>query len=256
MINIIRNVKEAFMAYQTNPICLLTYWMSVTYLYCVMVEKREKKLVCFSMIVFLLIPLMANIFLAGMFYEREYSKLYYMTGMPVIIAAAVVRISDKMAQKKGKMITLCAVLGLASLLCFGGTTENITFHFENQKVSNDVCNVNEVLRENEVEGVCVLAPGEVCAQLRELNTDIRLFYGVDIIDNNLLFPEEEESRNLYEISRYLENNQWDIDAWASYGQACNIDCIIIKQQYNQESIMEQYGYFFEGETTEYVIYMK
>lgn len=256
-------LREQFRNFGTDGISLALTGFAVLFL---VAEKDHldwciRRLVKYEILFFLLLgnPFGYNN-ISSFWMQEDYAKAFMLLMPAVVIAVFVTELTGKFKKvfAKGLCIVGCAGLFLVSMYFRFGEVkiqpaQNI------YKVSEGIVELDTLLRRENHTITNMIAPREVCAQIRELNESAQLLYGEDLISqiiNGKSDVEDEEEKEFYQacstivaVPNALEHQ---IDVAERYGS----NCIVVRISDDDKVKMETAGYTCYGKTDSYVVYFK
>ena len=105
----------------------------------------------------------------------------------------------------------------------------------------------------------MIAPREVCAQIRELNESVQLLYGEDLIRQMIDgkdVSEDEEEKEFCEACATIVSVPRAVDHQIDVAERYGSNCIVLRISDDDKPKMEKAGYTCFGKTDSYVVYLK
>lgn len=197
---------------------------------------------------------------SAFWFGEDYWKIFLMLLPAVCIAAAIAEIMA--GQKK----IWHQVLVFSVSVVFVLVSMNFNFHvhvFElpenSYKVSDEILAVDTILREQEINTEKMIAPREVCAEIREINAGINLLYGEDLIELMIAkkaVSEDEDEQAFFDDCASIVAVPEAVPNQINMAQKYGSNCMILDIAYDEPELMREAGYRNCGETNRYVVYLK
>lgn len=255
-------IKYNFKVFGNQTISLSLVCIAILFL---LSENRKRTRVePFLKYVILFFLLLVNPFVfndvTDFWFGEDYWKMF-MALLPVLCIA--VAAADLIAEQKRIWQQVLAAAGCVAIVII---SMNFKLHVteivvsENRyKVTDEIYALDELLRESDIRTERMIAPREVCAEIREINAEVNLLYGEDlierIIEKKAVSGDEEEQIYFEDCASIIavpESVRNQIHMAQKYGS----NCIVLETSYDQPKLMQDAGYHNYGETNKYVVYVK
>lgn len=224
-------------------------------------EQRVGKLMKYEILMFILI---ANPFgynaISTFWVQQEYWKVFLLLLPVICIAASMTELLTR-AEKKWQE----AVMALA---CAGIVIVSMNFLFaegklavpENaDKVASEIIEADQIIREAGIATENMIAPREVCADIRKIDENVQLLYGEDLIEqmiDNMAVSDDPGEQQFIDacitIVAVPEAVEHQILVADMYGS----NCILLEISYDDENTMEAAGFKCYGRTETYAVYFR
>jgi hypothetical protein len=190
-------------------------------------------------------PIVAYI-LTRMGLDGVYWRIFWIMPIGCIIACAFVKGTYHISKRAIRVEVSCiCILVLILSGKFVYTSENFQKATNIYKIPDDVIEVSDYLEDNSK----IIAPDDILIWIRTYNPTIELLYG-----RQALFfggrPEQEEVKSL------LECEIWNAEEIANLAQTCECQYIVVAKVQQVEGDWENFGYFLDRETENYLIYLR
>lgn len=260
---VLQLLRDNFKRFGTEGISLLLVCVGILFWIAEQdkLEQRVGKLMKYEILVFILI---ANPFgynaISTFWVERDYWKVFMLL-LPIICIA--VSATELLARSEKKWQE-----ALMAFACVGIVIASMNFLFaegkfavpENtDKVASAIIEVDQIIRESGIVTKNMIAPREVCADIRKIDEGVQLLYGEDLIermiDKTAVSDDEEEQKfidvctTIVAVPDAIEHQLLVADMYGS-------NCILLETFYDDEKIMEAAGFKCYGRTEVYAVYFR
>lgn len=224
-------------------------------------EERVGKFMKYEILFFLLIANPFGYNTISTFWVQEAYWKVFLALLPVICIAAV--IAELAAGTKrmwhGVAIVLVCVGIVAASMNFLFVGDKLAIPENSQKVASEIVEVDQMIREAGIATENMIAPREVCAQIREIDESVELLYGEDLIERMIdktAVSEDEEEQQFIDVCTTIvavpEAVEHQVMAADMYGS----NCILLENSYDDEEVMESAGFMCYGRTEKYAVYYR
>lgn len=225
-------------------------------------EQRVGKLMKYEILMFILIanPFGYNAISTFWVQQEEYWKVFLLLLPVICIAASMTELLTR-AEKKWQE----AVMALA---CVGIVIASMNFLFaegklavpENaDKVAPEIIEVDQIIREAGIATDNMIAPREVCAQIREIDEGVQLLYGENLIEqmiNKTAVSDDEEEQKFIDVCTTIVAVPEAVEHQLLVADMYGSNCILLETSYDDEKTMEAAGFKCYGRTEMYAVYFR
>lgn len=260
---VLQLLKDNFKIFGIEAISLVLVCAAILF-WIVEQDKLEKRVGKFMKYEILFFILLANPFgynaISTFWVQEEYWKVFLLL-LPVIsIAVSFVELltgTEKMWQS--------AIIGI---VCVGIVATGINFLFvgdklaipENStKVAPEIVEVDQLMQETGIVAKNMIAPREVCAQIREIDGGIELLYGEDLIEKMIdktAVSEDEDEQFFIDVCTTIVAVPQAVDHQLIVANMYGSNCILLENSYDDEALMESAGFSCYGRTEKYAVYYR
>lgn len=256
-------LREQFRNFNTEGISLALTGFSILFL----VAERERldwcidRLVKYEILFFLILgnPFGYNN-ISSFWMQADYGKIFMLLMPALVIAVFMTKLTGEFKTFLAKGLCVGGCIGLVVVSMYFRFGEVKIQPVQNYyKVSGDIVDLDTLLRNENHPITNMIAPREVCEQIREINESVQLLYGGDLIDwmiNGKEAPEDENEKAYYEACSTIvavpEALDYQIEVAEQYGS----NCIVLSASNDDETKMQMAGYTCYGKTDSYVLYFK
>lgn len=256
-------LREQFRNFGTDGISLALTGFAVLFL----VAEKERldwhigRLVKYEILFFLLLgnPFGYNN-ISSFWMQEDYAKIFMLLMPAVVIAVLVTELISAVKNFFTKVLCIagCVCLIVVSMYFRFGEVK-IQLLQNTYKVSEDIVELDTLLRSENPAITNMIAPREVCAQIRELNESVQLLYGEDLIRQMIDgkdVSEDEEEKEFYEACATIVAVPRAVDHQIDVAERYGSNCIVLRISDDDKPKMEEAGYTCFGKTDSYVVYLK
>lgn len=193
-------------------------------------------------------------------FGEDYWKMFMMF-LPVIciaVAAAELLAEQRHIWQQGLAFAGCVVLTVISMN-FNVHRPEFVLSDNAYKVTDEIYALDVIFRESDIRTEKMIAPREVCAEIREINAGVNLLYGEDLIERIIekkAVSENEKEQIYFEDCASIIAVPESVENQIHMAQKYGSNCIVLETSYDQPKLMQEAGYHNYGETNKYVIYVK
>lgn len=247
MEEILKSTKSAYYFYCLYGLNFIFILTSMFFLYFKQ-TKIKKTMLLFSFILLMSImnPFIIWITLKYWLPASEYWKIYYIVPGGILLAYAMTVLFGEVSGKKKQWI----VLGLFAIMIFA--TVNFDFKsdikgLERNKygVEHNIVELDKLLQNNQISDLELMVPENVKMQLIEYDSNIKITEIVEPADF-----EQTVNINTGAISYEKLNIK------LSEENKAHVACIILESEYNNEAVMNEFGYCLKASDDRYYIYVR
>lgn len=259
MIAVLKEIKDAAAVFQGTGHYLALFLVAVVYMMINKNEDRNRNFYLYSICSLLIIsiPFTALDIMKLLGLENNYYIAFYILPIYVLVPYIGTRFLEE-CKKWREKLSVCIVYVLILILVGSYNYQNnyfTTLTWSNNKleVSEEIKNISYLLADYDY--VKAIVPKEVCEQIKEYDTHIKLLYGSDIIEGRLSNKNNAEEQRLRLIYQDIASAPESFEKIAGWAQQCECNCIIQKREYQDDETAQVLGYQCVGETENYLIYM-
>ena len=224
-------------------------------------NRQIEKLTKYEILFFLLL---ANPFgyyvISGFWMQEDYRYMFLLLVPVVLVAAFVVELTCGFSRVWERALCLAGCVGLVMVsmyFMFGTVTVQ---RLQNEyKVSENIVELDTLLRQENHTITNMIAPREVCVEIRALNESVQLLYGEDLITQmeagETVFTDEAEEE-FFEACKVVVAVPQDVDKQLALAETYGSNCIVLEISYDDEAQMTAAGYWCYGKTDCYAVYFK
>jgi hypothetical protein len=192
--------------------------------------------------------------------QEEYWKCFMLL-LPVICIAIPVTEMLSGAKNVAQQILLAAACAaiVAVSMNFSFVTNNLAVPENSYKVSQELLEVDELIREAGIATENMIAPRAVCEQIREIDESVQLMYGEDLIERMLTktaVSEDEAEQQFMDACTTIVAVPSAVDHQIEVANAYQSNCILLETSYDDEQLMSQAGFICYGRTENYALYFR
>lgn len=194
------------------------------------------------------------------FWMEDYGKLF-MVLMPVVLLAAVMTAMMTLQKHilKSGLLAVCFFAVVAAASFFDWDSSQFKLIENEYKVDAEITALDDLIWETEIVPVNMIAPREVCAQIREVNSEVSLMYGESLIAGMLdgtAVSEDEDEQKFIEICKVIIAVPDAVDYQIYVADIYESNCIVLKTDYDDEVLMKKSGFQCYGRTQGYALYFR
>lgn len=260
---VLQLLKNNFKLFGTEAISLVLVCAAIVF-WVVKKDELGKRVGQFMKYEILIFILIANPFgyntISTFWVQEDYWKVF-LTLLPVIcIAVLLVELVAGIKKLwQGVFIVLACVGIIAASMNFLFTGDKLTKPENSYRVASEIVEVDEILRESGVTITNMIAPREVCAQIREIDEGVELLYGEDLIEHMIdktAVSENEEEQQFIDACTTIVAVPAALDHQILVADVYGSNCIMLDTSYDDEKVMENAGFTCYGRTKRYVVYFR
>lgn len=227
-------------------------------------DKHEERLGKFMKYEILFFILVANPFgyntIRTFWVQEAYWKVFFLL-LPVICIAAVIAEFAAGTEKVWQGVTVVLVcMGItAASMSFLFTGENLAVPENSEKVAAEIVEVDQIIRKAGIATENMIAPREVCAQIREIDESVKLLYGEDLIERMIdktAVSEDEAEQQFIDVCTTIVAVPEAVEHQVLVADMYGSNCILLENSYDDEEVMERAGFMCYGRTEKYAVYYR
>lgn len=224
-------------------------------------EKRVGKFMKYEISLFILI---ANPFgynaISTFWVQEEYWKVFLLLLPGVCIATSLVEIVAGAEKVWQRAVVAIACVGIvAASMNFSVVGDKLAIPENSSKVASEIIEVDQVIRETGIMTENMIAPREVCAQIREIDEGVELLYGEDLIERMIdktAVSEDEEEQLFIDVCTTIVAVPEAVDYQVMVADMYGSNCILLENSYDDAEVMESAGFACYGRTEKYAVYYR
>ncbi|WP_455534895.1 hypothetical protein [Roseburia inulinivorans] len=245
MLEYLKLTKEAYYYYCLFGMNIVIYAAAVIY-FSASLKKEHKIVAEYGVItlLFLFLPITYAGCLKFWLGKDEVWKIYYLLQTTVILSYTMVEFMNAYSGRKKKwIVSAIFVIIMVAMLNYDMTFQNVrpldnVYHVENQ-----ILELDQVIKNEELQNQKMIVPSEVLKQICEYDGELHLLGTIEQYSLDEVLETETSSYDiLNKTFRELKEQ--------------GITCIILRSENNSETVMEQYGYMLVASTGEFFIYKR
>lgn len=259
METVIQLLKDNF--YTIGQIGISMELCAVSLLFLLLEKEKENnryQILCMVLFVIVLNPMSYNNITTFWFFD-DYWKLF-LVGMPcVCVAYAFTELvcGGKSWWMRGGMLIACIVL-----VCLSNRFEFEVPRIEVPQnaygVEDEIVELDKVLQSEEISLEKVIAPREVVASIREIDAEISLLYGEELIQRMIdgTYEKNDDERSYTEICASIVSVPSEVENQINIAELYGSNCIVLSKKYDNKALMKKNSFARIGMTENYVVYVK
>lgn len=224
-------------------------------------EKRVGKLMKYEILMLILI---ANPFgynaISTFWVQEEYWKVFFMLLPVICIAASVVELLIRAEKTWQGVVAAIACVGLVAVsMNFLFAEGKVAVPENADKVASEIVEVDQLIREAGISTKNMIAPREVCAEIREIDESVELLYGEDLIEGMIdktAVSEDAEEQQFIDMCTTIIAVPEAVDHQLLVAETYDSNCILLETSYDDEEMMEEAGFRCYGRTDKYAVYFR
>ncbi|MBP3489103.1 MAG: hypothetical protein J6K53_11970 [Roseburia sp.] len=262
MIEAFEALREQFRTFGTDGISMVLVCTAM--LFCVAardrMEEGARRLTGYGVLFFILLANPFGYHIIHDFWLKEYWKIF-MVLLPVVFVAIAVTelILNSKSFWKGAVTALCCVGIFAASAFFKVDFSRVAVLSEARETETEAAAVDEMIRAADIVPENMIAPREICAQIRESNPGVKLLFGEALMEgilNDTVTAENEEERQFIDDCRTFIAVPDAVDYQLVVAERYESNCILLKEAYDSPEQMEDAGFYCHGRTENYAVYFK
>lgn len=195
------------------------------------------------------------------FWMRDtYWKMFFLLLPAICIAVPVVEITMRQKYVWKGILSFLACVGIVAVsMNFMFSEVKLAVPENSYKVDEEIVAVDRILRESNQSVRNMIAPREVCAQIREINPTVNLLYGEELIERmaaGTALAEDEEEQQFIDMCKTIVAVPSAVDHQLLTADYYDSNCITLEMSYDHAGMMEEAGYHCIGRTESYAVYMR
>lgn len=256
-------LREQFKLFGTKGISLMLVCAAILFWIAAQqrMGKRTGKFMKYEILFFILC---ANPFgyndISTFWLQQDYWKVFLVLLPAVCIALSVVELLCEAEHfwQRGLLAAVCVVLvGVSMNFSFSGV--QLAVYPDSSKVDAKVVEVDDLIRKAGISTRNMIAPREVCAQIREIDPQIELLYGEDLIKQMIdktAESEDEAEQQFIEACTTIVAVPSAVDHQIQVAETYDSNCILLEIAYDDEAQMTEAGFYCCGKTNSYAVYVR
>lgn len=191
---------------------------------------------------------------------ENYWKVFFVLVPVICISVPIVEIIAEAKRYWQKGVLAVACIGIvACSMNFLFVQNRLAIPQNANKVETEVAELDRLIQASGIRTINLIAPREVCAQIREIDENIKLMYGEDLIERMIdktAVSEDEEEQRFIELCTTIVAVPSAVELQLQAADIYGGNSIILKTSYEDEAMMNQAGFFCYGRTEGYAVYFR
>lgn len=192
--------------------------------------------------------------------QDAYWKMFLLLLPAICIAVPVVEITMRQKYVWTGMLSFLACVGIVAVsMNFMFSEVKLAVPENSYKVDEEIVAVDQILRESGQPIKNMIAPREVCAQIREINPAVNLLYGEELIEQmaaGTALAEDETEQQFIDMCKTIVAVPSAVDHQLQVAAYYGSNCIALETLYDDAGMMEEAGYHCIGRTEAFAVYMR
>lgn len=243
MLECLKITKDAYYNYWLFGMNITIYVMAVIYL-CTTAKKEYKCLGQYGIVTLLCLffPIAIPVALKFWVSRSESWSLYYLLQTTIVLSYTIIEIISTYGRRKKKWIVsgIFVIIMLAALN-YDVTLQQFKIAENAYHIDNNVIQLDQIIRDHKVEDQRMLVPKTVLEQICEYDGNLHLAGAIEQYSLSEGLKAEDSSYDILNKTFLQLKEQ-------------GITCIILKEEDNNEYVMNQYGYTLLDHTAEFFLY--
>lgn len=263
METVLQLLQSDFKIVGTNGVSLVLVCAAILF-WIVERDKLGDRIGRFMKYVILFFVLTANPFgyndISTFWMEGQYWKVFLVLLPVICIAIPVVEILSREKALWKKVLGAAVFVGIMAVsMNFKFSDISIAIPENSNKVTDEILEVDQIIRESGIVTNNMIAPRAVCAEIREIDEGIHLLYGEDLIvkmtEGTAKAADEEEQQFLMACSTIVAVPS-AVDYQINVANVYGSNCILLETSYDDAELMEEAGFVCYGRTENYAVYFR
>lgn len=260
MLETLNQIKESATIFQGTGQYFALFFIMLIYLIMEYQKQYNREILWYTLIVLGIIccPLTANNIMDYWTGKENYWIVFYLVPVIVLVAYGMTSFVCRQNRIRKMLVSVCIFMFIIFL---AGTYDyqnnlfyNISCNHNLEKVSDETIEISKML--SDIDDVKMIAADGVCSEIREYDSKIKLLYGNDIVSSQPYGVWSNEKENLKQLYQSVKESENPLEQMVVLAEQYSCNSIVIEEEYQNEEYMKNCGYKFQGETENYVIYVK